>query len=213
MRLTGHLEAITHTATSDPELLAALQQADINRPVKELYNSYFDLLTTFIRTKGASSDEAADIFQETILVFIDMVRRQRFQGNSSIKSYLFGIAKNLWLEEIRSRDRRNKRQQIFHQSEPTTESAEARLFNKEMRKTWNQVFDSIGAICKSILTGFYYEKLPMRDLLERVSFASEQALRNKKSKCMKSLKELLTNNPQLVNQLKQVEIHESKFTH
>ncbi|WP_290789611.1 RNA polymerase sigma factor [Flavihumibacter sp. UBA7668] len=193
----------------DAELLLGLKLSDINRPVKELYNAYFDLLTTFIRTKGATSEEAADIFQETILVFIDAIRQNRFKGESSIKSYLFGIAKNLWLEEIRSSERRNKRQQIFHQSEPTIESAEARLFNKEMRKIWLQVFDSIGAVCKSILLGFYYEKLPMRELLEKVSFASEQAIRNKKSKCMKSLKEFLLSNPTLINQLKSTDIHES----
>lgn len=193
----------------DAELVLALKLADINRPVKELYNAYFDLLTTFIRTKGATNEEAADIFQETILVFIDAIRQNRFKGESSIKSYLFGIAKNLWLEEIRSSERRNKRQQIFYQSEPTIESAEARLFNKEMRKAWMQVFDSIGAICKSILLGFYYEKLPMRELLEKVSFASEQALRNKKSKCMKGLKEFLLSNSTLLNQLKNTEIHES----
>ncbi|KYP13197.1 sigma-70 family RNA polymerase sigma factor [Flavihumibacter sp. CACIAM 22H1] len=193
----------------DAELVLALQQADINRPVKELYNTYFDLLTTFIRTKGASTEAAADIFQETVLVFIDAIRQNRFNGSSTVKSYLFGIAKNLWLEEIRSTERRTKRQQIFHQSAPTTELADARLFHKEMRTNWLQAFDAIGAVCKAILLGFYYEKLPMRELLEKVSFASEQALRNKKSKCMKSLKDYLKNNPSLLNHLKSTDIHAS----
>ena len=195
--------------TPDLELVIALQQADINRPVKELYNSYFDMLTGFIRTKGADSDEAADIFQETILVFIEAVRAGKFKGDSSIKSYLFGIAKNLWLEEIRSSERRKRRQQVFQQAAPTIESTEARLFNKEMQKTWLQLLGSIGSVCKGILVGFYYEKLPMKELLDKVSFASEQALRNKKAKCMKSLKEFLLKHPAIINQLKSLDIHES----
>ncbi|MCF1714211.1 sigma-70 family RNA polymerase sigma factor [Flavihumibacter sp. RY-1] len=195
--------------TPDMELVIALQQADINRPVKELYNSYFEMLTAFLRTKGAAQEEAADIFQESILVFIEAARAGKFKGDSSIKSYLFGIAKNLWLEEIRSSERRNRRQQVFHQASPTIESTEARIFNKEMQKTWLQLFNSIGSVCKAILMGFYYEKLSMRELLDKVSFASEQALRNKKSKCMKALKEMLSKNPTIIQHLKNLDAHES----
>ena len=49
----------------------------------------------------------------------------------------------------------------------------------------------------------------MKELLDKVSFASEQALRNKKAKCMKSLKEFLLKHPAIINQLKSLDIHES----
>lgn len=202
---SGNLINVNRDRTPDVNLLMALRDADINQPVRQLYNDYFDLLSTFLRTKGASQDDAADLFQETILVFIDMVKAGRYRGESSIRNYLFGIAKNLWLEELRSRERRTKRQKLFSSSEPVVENAEQRLFNRELQASWMKVFDAIGDICKKILVGFYYEKLSMRELLTNAGFASEQALRNKKSKCMKSLKELLEKYPSLSNKLQNID--------
>jgi hypothetical protein len=49
----------------------------------------------------------------------------------------------------------------------------------------------------------------MHELLDKVSFASEQALRNKKSKCMKALKEMLSKNPTIIQHLKNLDAHES----
>ncbi|MBC6490510.1 RNA polymerase sigma factor [Flavihumibacter stibioxidans] len=202
---SGNLINENRDRTPDYSLLAALKKADINQPVRQLYNDYFDLLSTFLRTKGASQDDAADLFQETILVFIDMVKSDRYKGEGSIKNYLFGIAKNLWLEEIRSRERRTKRQKVYSYSEPVREDLEQGLFHRELQAVWMKLFNAIGDICKKILVGFYYEKLSMRELLDSSGFASEQALRNKKSKCMKSLKELLEKHPTLITKLQNID--------
>ena len=202
---SGNLINENRERTPDSILLAELRKAEINQPVRQLYNDYFDLLSTFLRTKGASQDDASDLFQETIIVFIDMVKTGRYKGEGSIKNYLFGIAKNLWLEEIRSRERRIKRQKTFSYSEPVQEDSETRLFQKELQAVWLKIFDAIGEICKKILVGFYYEKLSMRELLNSSGFASEQALRNKKSKCMKSLKEILEKNPALITKLQNID--------
>jgi hypothetical protein len=66
----------------------------------------------------------------------------------------------------------------------------------------DDIFKEVGDVCTQILTGYYYENLSMRQLLERFDYENEQVLRNRKSKCMKKLKEILLTNNNLFEQFK-----------
>jgi hypothetical protein len=65
-----------------------------------------------------------------------------------------------------------------------------------------QVFEEIGDVCKKILTGFYFENMSMKEMLVLFNYDNEQVLRNRKSKCMKHLKDLITTNKELTETFK-----------
>ena len=44
---------------------------------------------------------------------------------------------------------------------------------------------------------FYYENLPMKEILEKTEYETEQVVRNKKYKCLKQLEQMLNENPLL----------------
>lgn len=192
------------TTIFENSLLPRLKQNNINQPVTDLYKDYFEPVTFWIRSQGGSEEDAADIFQETVLVFIEQVRQDKFRGDSSIKTYLTGIAKNLWFNELRSRDRRNNREAGYVKMDDnnTEEDAHHRMYNRENKQRLMQVFEEIGDVCKKILTGFYYENLSMKEMLVLFNYDNEQVLRNKKSKCMKHLKDLITTNKELTETFK-----------
>jgi RNA polymerase sigma factor (sigma-70 family) len=184
------------------DLIYSLRQQDINKPVKFLYDNYFDSVVALVQINGGSEDDAADIFQETVMVLIDKVKTGQFRGDSSIKTFMIAIARNLWLQELRSRNRRDARENKFGTAAPTAEDGEMRLFSKENNKVMDVIFEAVGDVCTKILVGFYYEELSMRELLEKFNYENEQVLRNRKSKCMKKVKELFTDKPDLTQQLK-----------
>ena len=169
----------------------------------QLYRSCYDPVTFWIQGQGGSEADAADMFQETILVFIEQVRQQRFRGDSSVSTYLTGIARNLWYNEQRSRSRRINREDHYAGGEATISfDAEHRLHNRENRQKLLQLFEQIGDVCKKLLTGFYFENLSMKELLVITAYSNEQVLRNKKSKCMKHLKELIEADNELTETFK-----------
>lgn len=192
------------TSLFDNGLLPGLKQNNINQAVTELYKNYFESVTFWIRSQGGSEDDAADIFQETVLVFIEQVRNDKFRGESSVKTYLTGIAKNLWLNEIRSRDRRSNREVNYVRTEDdgVEQDAHHRMYNRENKQKLMQVFEEIGDVCKKILTGFYFENMSMKEMLVLFNYDNEQVLRNRKSKCMKHLKDLITTNKELTETFK-----------
>jgi RNA polymerase sigma factor (sigma-70 family) len=201
-----------HTAYK-MDLAQEFLQPDINRPVRYLYDHYFADAATEIRLRGGSEDDAADIFQEAVLILIEKIKTGKFRQESSIKTFLVGIARNLWLFEKRTRERRTSREMHYSASENSQVDNDdleigERVFSKSNTDAIQTMFKQVGEICSKILIGFYYENSSMKNLLQRFHFDNEQVLRNRKARCMKKLKKLLTEQPELLQQLKILSVYE-----
>jgi RNA polymerase sigma factor (sigma-70 family) len=201
-----------HTAYK-MDLAQEFLQPDINRPVRYLYEHYFEDAATEIRLRGGSDEDAADMFQEAVLILIEKIKTGKFKQESSIKTFLIGIARNLWLFEKRTRDRRSSREMHYTINEGNNKHADdleigERIFSKSNTDVIQTLFKQVGEICSKILIGFYYENSSMKNLLQRFHFDNEQVLRNRKSRCMKKLKKLLTDQPELLQQLKILSVYE-----
>ena len=201
-----------HTAYK-MDLAQEFLQPDINRPVRYLYEHYFEDAATEIKLRGGSDDDAADMFQEAVLILIEKIKTGKFRQESSIKTFLVGIARNLWLFEKRTRERRSSREMLYTISEGSDINTEdldigERIFSKSNTDVIQTLFKQVGEVCSKILIGFYYENSSMKNLLQRFHFDNEQVLRNRKSRCMKKLKKLLTDQPELLQQLKILSVYE-----
>jgi RNA polymerase sigma factor (sigma-70 family) len=190
------------TVAMNAELIEQLKQDDINQPVQFLYQNYYTGVASMIYNKGGNSEDVADIFQETVLTLVDKVKSNQFRGDSSIKTFMTAVARNLWLHELRTRGRRNQREVNYVSLNTTEVDTVERPFSKGNTDTMKTIFESVGAVCTQILIGYYYDNLSMRQLLEKFNYENEQVLRNRKSKCMKKLKALLTTNIPLLDQFK-----------
>lgn len=190
------------------DILTELQQPEIERPVKKLYEQYFEAIVTQICINGGNQEDGADIFQEAVLVLIDKVKTGQFRGDSSIKTFLFAIARNLWLHELRTRSRRNNREQIYMNGEEKMEEPQHSFWEQENISALEKVMEQVGDPCKKILTGVYYEDKSMRELLVEFDYENEQVLRNRKSRCMKKLKELIATDTVLLRTLKSLLVYE-----
>ena len=187
-----------HTAFK-MDLVRDFLQTDINRPVRYLYEHYYEDAATAIRLKGGTDEDAADIFQESVIILLEKVRLGNFRGDSSLGTFLQAIARNLWLTELRSRKRRNAREERYQAGEDRMASpTEPVDFNPSGKMNLQRIILQLGDTCQKILRGVYYENRKMRDLLHDFGFANEQVLRNRKAKCMKKLRELFAEDPSLI---------------
>jgi RNA polymerase sigma factor (sigma-70 family) len=198
--IEGNRENLT-----DNEIISGLEGNEITAIVEFLYSQFFREVIDLVKFMGGSDEDGADVFQEAVLVMIEKVREKRFRGDSSIKTYLFGIARNLWLMELRTRERRKKREEQYMSGESSVQQA---LMVNKSTTDLNNIFNQLGDVCKRILIGFYFENKSMKVLLDQFDFKNEQVLRNRKNTCMRKLKELLSENKGLIQSLKSDFIYE-----
>ncbi|WP_431215416.1 RNA polymerase sigma factor [Puia sp. P3] len=122
---------------------------------------------------------------------------------------MFSITRNLWLNEIRRRGRAEKRAIGFEASKESPEPGQDFIFaEKELGRKLLEQVEELGDTCKAILLAFYFEELPMREILPRFGFLNEQVLRNRKYKCMRQLEEKLKANPEILDFFKTALYHE-----
>ena len=182
---------------SDQEIIAAIKKdRDLNATVRYLYQMHFDSLANFIRTNSGRQEDAEDYFQETLAVFINIVRRDKFRGDSSIKTFLHAIMRNLWLNELKRRNKALVRETAYYeQSEKETSNTQQAAHDSETTRQVLAFFDRLGESCKKVLVMFYYENKSMKEISLAMNYENEQVARNTKYKCAKKLTDLLDSNP------------------
>lgn len=82
----------------------------------------------FFANRGCSKEKARDLRQETFLQAYRSL--ESFRDESRPETWLFGIAKNVWLQELRDRDRQKRRGieiSIEGEDDPTARAAMSSL--------------------------------------------------------------------------------------
>lgn len=189
---------------SDSELINSIKSnTNINSAIQFIYQEHFVPLSSLITYNSGSSEDAQDIFQEVVVGFIECIRNDKFRGEASIKTFLHAMMRNTWLNELKKRGRSDKRDKIFEAGrEQQDNTLNAVIENRESKQQLLAVFDQLADGCKKILLLFYYENLPMKEILEQTDYENEQVVRNKKSKCLKELTGFIKNNTIIVETLK-----------
>src|SRR5580704_15665992 len=99
---------------TDAELIATISAGvDLNNAIQFIYRQYSEATGSLIRQYGASEQDADDIFQETVVAFIDVVKKGKFRMEASVRTFLASIARNYWFNELKKRDRSDHRNKIF----------------------------------------------------------------------------------------------------
>jgi RNA polymerase sigma factor (sigma-70 family) len=178
-------------------------QAAPDEAIRQLYRMQFGLTKSYIKQQSGSDEDAEDIFQEVILNFIELVKKDKFRGDSSISTFLYAMTRNTWLNELKKRGRAKARDEKFEKARDTEEMDISHyIVNRELKGMLLNLVDGLGDTCKKILVAFYFENMAMRDILNLLDYENEQVVRNKKYKCLKQLEQNISGNTQLAANLK-----------
>jgi RNA polymerase sigma factor (sigma-70 family) len=182
---------------SDTDLLAAIRnKGTLDEAIRYIYQHYADTISSLIVNNSGNHQDAQDIFQETVVTFIETVQKDKFRGESSIKTFLVAIARNTWLNELKRRNRSDHREEVYEKSRPEEEADIGHLISeREKKEQFRALLGKLGESCYKILTLFYYENLSMKEMLGHLPYENEQVVRNKKYKCLQQLTGLLKDNP------------------
>lgn len=189
---------------TDAELISSLMSDNgINEAIRFLYLAHFDILSRYIANNSGNEQDGEDIFQEVMVAFVNLVKAGKFRGESSIRTFLFSLNKNIWLNELKRRSRAMAREGKFEkQTNHQDVTADQAMEIRQTKADLLEVIDALGENCKKILLLYYYENRSMREILSALPYENEQVVRNKKSKCLKKLEQLVSGNVTLFQQLK-----------
>ncbi len=181
-------------ANSSSVLINAVKTND-ESTLKALYQENYPKVEILVLKNNGSRDHAKDIFQEAFITVWRNIKQDKFtpQNESSLNGYLYTIAKNKWMDHLRSKDYKktvhNLNEQQIDASDTILEKINDDNLEDERLLNGMRAFSSLGDSCKVLLTKFYFEKKSMKTIANELELDAASA-RNKKYRCMQKLREI-----------------------
>ncbi|MBO3699667.1 RNA polymerase sigma factor [Roseivirga sp. E12] len=164
------------------EVIKSGDEHSRNQAFAWLYKRHFKAVLKYVTLNSGLEDDAADIFQDSLVIFYLKVRKGEYQYESNIGTYLYAVARNLWLKKLRKARFDLTKLQL---DQSYTFDEESIIQNSQL--TIREALEHLGEACKHLLIDFYYNKKSMAELMEIHKLGSNEATRNKKYRCMQRL--------------------------
>lgn len=160
-----------------------------NSAFGQLYELYFGMVSRFVVNNSGRSDEAEDIFQDTMIVLLEKLRRDDFQLTASLKTYIMAISKNLWLKILRTKNRETLFTHLH-----TNKFYEEISFAIEKEKTpWDKLQNFIHKIsdhCKSLIHDIFFKEKAIDQIQLEYGYTTRHNAQNQKHKCVEQIRKV-----------------------
>lgn len=142
-----------------------------------------------VNNKG-SADDAADIFQEAMIVLYEKSLDANFELNCLLKTYIYSICRRLWLKKLQHQQRTCIQTDDFEQIVGVEDEMETHEKNQAGFDIMENALKKIGEPCKSILEAYYINKKPMHLIATEFNYTNADNAKTQKYKCLVRLKKL-----------------------
>ncbi|MEM6845317.1 MAG: sigma-70 family RNA polymerase sigma factor [Bacteroidota bacterium] len=176
------------------ETITCIREGDKD-VITETYQQYRqEFIRWVIRKYARSDEEAREVYQEVFYRFLTAIRSGKLTYiNSSIKTYLFGIGKNILSEQ----KRRSIRFDHEIDEEKVAENYEERLQKEEREQEFlllESIFEQLDDQAQKLLRMVYYENRSMNEIAKELDYKNAASAKNQKYKYMEKIRKMLDRN-------------------
>ncbi|HEX7414870.1 MAG TPA: sigma-70 family RNA polymerase sigma factor [Bacteroidia bacterium] len=177
---------------TDNQYIEGLRLSD-NAVIHTIYKKFYPTIMRMVLSNSGTEQEAKDVFQESILVLYHHVQKQSFILTCALQTYLYSIAKRLWLKQLHKKSGTVKLDERFYEGEDFAEAENEVSVYEEREQNLDRMQESIGALgepCKTLLTDFYIARLGMDEIAKKFGYTNADNAKNQKYKCLQRLKKI-----------------------
>ncbi len=173
-----------------------------------LYQQTHQQCIPFALTKGSEIEEAEDILQECLAIFIVKLRNREYtwQANAKITSYFYRIYINQWKKQIDQKSKlptlslqqdfnqhKDENENNFKETEGEISIDKVDVGYENHEREWifvqlEKAFRTLKEDCQKMLSLFYVEELSLKLIAEQLKI-TEASATLKRFRCAKYLRE------------------------
>src|ERR1043166_4730990 len=157
---------------TDAQFIQGLRSGN-NEVLSALYKKYYTIVLKLVVSNSGSSDEAADVYQETVIVLYENVQKPQFELNCQLQTYIYSVAKRLWLKQLK------KSGQTFLMREDgadsladVSEDVELHLKKESEFEKIEESLAALGEPCGTLIKDFYVNRLSMDDIAAKFGYTN-----------------------------------------
>src|ERR1700760_3548840 len=183
----------------DTEILAGLLTGPTERAPWELklYRRFQYFIDQGIRKFRLTNEDSFSAYSDAVLSTINNIASGKFDGSSSLKTYLFRIFSNKCIDQIR-KNTINKA--AVHHSAQSPEllahlpdkarSAVETLIHRNRVETLRERLNQLGEKCRELLL-FFEDGFTDKDIAEKMNYNSPAVVKTTRLRCIERLRDLM----------------------
>jgi RNA polymerase sigma factor (sigma-70 family) len=170
-------------------LLEGLSRED-KGSIERIYKDNFSMIQHMILQNSGTNDDAADIFQEAMMVLFEKSRSADFTLNCQLKTFIYSVCRRLWLKKLNQSQRFSLRVEGLEDTIPLDDEMETHEKRQEDFLVMENAMNKIGEPCKSLLNAYYVQKKQMQEIAANFGYTNADNAKTQKYKCLVRLKKL-----------------------
>jgi RNA polymerase sigma factor (sigma-70 family) len=174
---------------SDINIINGVRNQD-DKILNWLYDNYFQSIKNHVLSNSGSIEDVSDVFQDTIIALYNQITDDKLNLTTDLKGYFFGIARNVWSNQLRKKQKTieleidlPEDEEFEEQGDPILERIVSRVFQK-LKPDQQMVLNLFS-------DGYSYEEIAVKMNLKNEVYA-----RRKKYLCKEVLLELVKEDPE-----------------
>jgi RNA polymerase sigma factor (sigma-70 family) len=183
-------------STSENLILQELKSEGFSRrnAERELYKSFFYLIKEAEKKYGIENEEAASVYSDTVLVIIKNVTSGKFEGRSSLKTYIYQIFSNKCVDLLRKRTTNKGKiedtmpyDSLVYELPDETKDIIQKLIARDEKQQVLERLNEIGEKCKELLL-LFEDGYSDKEIAEFMKYQSADVVKTTRQRCMEKLK-------------------------
>ncbi len=158
--------------------------------MKTVYTDHFGMIKHLVLKNSGNEADAEDVFQEAMVILYQKLNSPNFELTVQLKTYVYSICRNLWLNELNRRGRRKIGLKDYEKYVET-----GYLFSVDWKERREETLNNVekamrylGEKCQQILVLYYFDKKSMAEIAVEMDYTNADNAKNQKYKCLRQLK-------------------------
>jgi RNA polymerase sigma factor (sigma-70 family) len=184
---------------SEQDLLVALAAGE-RTATEQIYRQNHHIVSGWLAKNGCPAADAADIFQEAMVVLYSKAQNEEFRLTCSVGTYLFAISKHLWYKKLQQQNREPTLLMDVGDEEDDKGGSYDDDINVHHERevhyeTLDSALDQLGEPCRSLLKAFYHHDKSMQEIAADFGYTNPENAKTQKYKCLARLRKLFYSLP------------------
>ena len=176
----------------DHHIVELIRTGSNDLALKALYQN-FGIIRKLIRSRGGTTKDAEDIFQEALIILLNKARDPQSQLTltSKLSTWLFSVSRFLWNDQLKRRQSHIPVDDVPSLGAVESVGTDAAICEETRMRLVEQIIHNLKDRCRELLLLFYHHKLDLDTIAGRMGYSSANTAKNQKYKCLEAARNQL----------------------